>query len=409
MKDNRTQNSLMNFITGIGTQIVSIVMNFICRTVFIATLGKTYLGLSGLFSNILTMLSLTELGIGTAITFYMYEPLAKKDTQRVLTLLDFYKKVYRIIALAVTVIGVSLIPFLPKLVKGYDKLTAVGLNAVVIYLLYLSQSVATYLFFAYRTVLIKADQKEYVLNIVKYAIIFTMNVVQMLSLVLMRNFTVYVLIMVAFTIIENIIYAAIVAKRYPYITQKPKKQLSAAEIKTILKDTGAVFLYKLNRVILKSTDNIVLSAFLGLDAVALYSNYYIYHIFHSLSRRHGSRGHCGGERRIHHRVDWSGLGHSTTVFHHAGPGAVHIVRSVFSLKVQKRVGTVSATQGPAHHRRAAQSRHIHGFGALFGHQRRDPRHDHCGMRYLYGGGSLCHSQVRLWGQVSTEPVLFAVL
>lgn len=278
MQETRTKKSIYNFITAIGAQMLTIVMSFICRTVFIATLGKTYLGLNGLFTNILTMLSLTELGIGTAITFYMYEPLARNDVKRIVILLDFYKKVYRIIAVIIATIGVCLIPFLPVLVKGYDKLERAGLNAVIIYLLYLLQSVSTYLFFAYRTVIIKADQKEYVLNVVKYAVIIATNVTQIISLYLFRDFTIYIIIMVAFTIIENLIYARIVEKRYPYITQKPEGSLTKTEIRNIFKDTGAVFLYKLNRVVLKSTDNIVLSAFLGLDAVALYSNYYIFYL-----------------------------------------------------------------------------------------------------------------------------------
>ncbi|MCD8088732.1 MAG: hypothetical protein LUE22_09190, partial [Oscillospiraceae bacterium] len=181
------------------------------------------------------------------------------------------------IALAIAAIGLCLIPFLPKLISGYDQLEILGINAVEIFLLYLLQSVSSYLFFAYRKTVIQADQREYILNVVKYAIIIGQNVAQMIALLLLHDFVVYVLIQVISVIVENIIYAVIVKIQYPYISEKPDGKLTKTEVITIFKDCKALFIYKLNRVVLKSTDNIVLSAFMGLTTVALYSNYYIFY------------------------------------------------------------------------------------------------------------------------------------
>ena len=260
-----------------GTQIATIVMSFICRTVFISTLGKTYLGVTSLFTNILSMLSLADLGIGTAITYYMYEPLSQNDQHRVVILMDFYKKAYMLIAGVIAVIGVGLIPFLPVLIKDYDTMETLGLNGVLIYLLFLSKSVSTYLFFAHRSVIIRADQHQYIIEFVETCAIIAQDILQIVSLVLWGDFITYVLIQIACVVIKNIITASIAKKQYPYINQKPDEKIAKSEIKNIFKDCGSVFVYRINRVILKSTDNIVLSASLGLSAVAQYSNYYVFY------------------------------------------------------------------------------------------------------------------------------------
>ena len=121
---SRTQNSIYNIVTGVSGQILATVLKFVVRTVFIHTLGKTYLGINGLFSDILTMLSLTELGFDTAINFKMYKPLAEKDVKRVRVLLKFYKTVYRIVGTVILILGICLIPLLPHLIKDYDSMSA---------------------------------------------------------------------------------------------------------------------------------------------------------------------------------------------------------------------------------------------------------------------------------------------
>ena len=136
MKNSRTANTIYNFVTSIVGQFLTIILQFVVRTAFINTLGKEYLGISGLFSNILQMLSLAELGVGSAILFKLYDPLAKGDKKRITLLLKFYKKIYQIIGLVITVGGLCLIPFLRYIVSDYDTLEPLGINAVLIYILY---------------------------------------------------------------------------------------------------------------------------------------------------------------------------------------------------------------------------------------------------------------------------------
>lgn len=156
---------MLNLITGTCGQLLITVLGFATRTVFIRALGAAYLGINGLFFDIFSMLSLTELGLGTALSFKLYKPLAERDEHRVRVLMKFYKQAYRVIGLAIFVLGLCLLPFLPLLIKDYDSLATLGINATLIYMLYLLQSVSSYLFFAYRSEVMREDQKTYILAV----------------------------------------------------------------------------------------------------------------------------------------------------------------------------------------------------------------------------------------------------
>lgn len=267
----------MNFITGIIGQLLITLLKFVTRTVFINALGKAYLGINGLFSDILTMLSLTELGLDTAINFKLYKPLAEHDEKRVRVLIAFYKTAYRVVGVVILILGICLIPFLPVLIKDYGSLDALGINAVLIFLLYILQSVSSYLFFAYRSAIVKADQKEYMLNVAGYVVSLATNITQIIILVVWRNFIMYTACVVVFNILQNLINAVIAKHCYPYAFKKEKDKLEIWEIKDIFKDLGALFTYKVNGVVLKATDNMVLSAFVGLSIVGMYSNYWMFY------------------------------------------------------------------------------------------------------------------------------------
>ena len=207
---SRKANSIKNFITSSGSEMLIMILKFVTRTVFIHTLGKQYLGINGLFTNILQMLSLTELGLARALNFQLYKPLAERNEDRVRVLMKFYKEAYRLIGLTIIGIGVCLIPLLPVLIKDYDSLSVLGINAVLIYLLYLMQNATTYLFFAYKSALIKADQKEYKLTITSYGITIASYVAQMLILVFLHSFLLYTAVLIVFNIFQNLIFARIV-------------------------------------------------------------------------------------------------------------------------------------------------------------------------------------------------------
>src|SRR5690554_5632303 len=193
----------MNIATGISGQFLSTILKFITRTVFIHTLGTAYLGINGLFSNILTMLSLTELGLDAAINFKLYKPLAERDEHRVRVLMKFYKQAYRVIGFVILLIGLAIIPTLRFIIKDYDSLEVLGINAVFIFILYLLQSVSSYLFFGYRSAVIKAAQKNYIINNVEIIMSVITNITQIIILYIWQDFVLYTASALLFIIVQN--------------------------------------------------------------------------------------------------------------------------------------------------------------------------------------------------------------
>jgi O-antigen/teichoic acid export membrane protein len=266
---SRTSNSARNLLFNTANQIVTIIFSFVVRTFLIKYLGEEYLGINGLFTSIISMLSLVELGIGTAIIYDLYKPLALKNSHKVLLLMNMYKLAYRLVSGAIFIIGLCILPFMKIIVK--DDISSI--NIYVIFIIYMLQSVSSYLFFAYKSSLIRADQKEYIIS--KITLIFTIvfSLIQVILLVLFRNFTLYVLVIVASNILQNIIIAREADKLFPYINNKTDDKLTENEKRNIYKNCYATFIYKVNGVVLNATDNILLSTYIGLSTVGLYSNY----------------------------------------------------------------------------------------------------------------------------------------
>ncbi len=283
--NSRTINSINNLVSSTVYEFISYLLKFVMRTVFINTLGVSYLGISGLFSNILMLLSLAELGFGTAIMFRLYDPLKKKNEERITQIMNFFKVVYRIVAIAIFVIGLLLMPFLKFLIKDFSTFNELKLNAYIIFLLYLLQTVSSYLFSAYRQILIKADQKSYVINIINCVLSPITNVVLIIILVVTKNYMLYLITMSLMAIVENLIRAYIIGKQYPYIKNKTVS-IDKAEKKAILKDCWAIFLRQTSSTVIKTSDTFVISAFLGLNAVGFYSNYYmIYTMLNNIPKK----------------------------------------------------------------------------------------------------------------------------
>lgn len=276
-RNDRTKNSVLNLITGFGGQIITTILSFFVRTVFINVLGKEFLGINGLFSNILSMLSLTELGLDTAINFKLYKPLAQHDEHRIRLLMKFYRDAYRIVGIVILFLGICLIPALPVLIKDYKTLEPLGINASLVFVLYLLQSVSSYLFFASRSAIVKADQKQYLLDIVGLFVNIIRCIVEILILIRTHNFILYTMSIIGFMILQNLLNAIVAKKIYPYAFAREKESISKEELLDIFKDLGAVFINKINNVVIKSTDNIVLSTFIGLSVVGMYSNYLLFY------------------------------------------------------------------------------------------------------------------------------------
>lgn len=267
---------MVNSASVMAWRLLATALGFITRTVFIQTLGKSYLGINGLFANILSMLSLAELGFGQTIVFRLYKPLAEHDEKRIRVLLKAYRHIYRIIGVVILLLGLGLIPFLPTLIRDYSALAELGINAVLLYLLFLAESVASYLFFGYLGSVLSADQKEYITVAVSVVVSLAKSAVQIFFLLFYKNFIYYTLVSLVFTVVQNLLYAGATRIYYPWMFVKEPDRLSRDEYKELFKDCGSVFAYKLYNRVLTATDNIIISAWVGLSAVGLYSNYLLF-------------------------------------------------------------------------------------------------------------------------------------
>ena len=268
-QNSRTTNVVRNIVGGVGAQLFTTILSFVCRTVFIKLLGAMYLGVNGLFSNILSMLSLAELGIGTAIVFSMYKPIARNDQLHIARLMNFYKTAYRIIAVVVAACGLALTPFLNVLIKED---TSQIENLRLIFVLILSNTVVSYLL-AYKGAMLIADQKRYVTIIIKNIFAVIQNVFQILILLITHNFIAYLIVQLITTFVANLVQAIYVNKKYPFLVQYKSEKIDTGERKIILKNVRGMMMHKIGGFVLNGTDNIIISSFVGVVSVGIYSNY----------------------------------------------------------------------------------------------------------------------------------------
>lgn len=269
MEESRTKNSIKNISTGAFAQIVNKLMEFVVRTVFIKILDTEYLGVNGLFTNVLTILSFAELGIGTAIIFNMYKPIAENDKNKIKALMDLYKRAYNIIGVVVFVLGLCVIPFMKFMVKETPDIKE---NINFIYILFLINTSASY-FFTYKKSIISAHQKQNIINNIDSIFYFVRSILEIVFLVLTRNYIVYLLIKIICTIIENIFISKKADKMYPYLKEKNNAKLSKEESSNIFSNVKSLIVYKFGGVIMDGTDNILISSMVNVSVVGLCSNY----------------------------------------------------------------------------------------------------------------------------------------
>lgn len=265
---SRTKNSIINSSTSIVTSVIIVLLNFIVKTAFIRILGSEYLGVNGLFSNIITMLSLADLGIGMALPYILYKPLANKDNKKVKVLMDFYKKVYTVIGMVVILIGLSLVPFLGYIIKDSSHIA----NLSLIYCLFVIHSASSY-FFVYKRFLIESDQKGYIVSRINLVFSVLLGIVQIAILIMFKNYIFFLLSSIFFIVTQNLWQSHVANKLYPFLKEKTTEKIGKEDIKDITKNVSALFIYKIGSVITLGTDNIVIAKFIGLVAVGIYSNY----------------------------------------------------------------------------------------------------------------------------------------
>lgn len=265
---SRVANASKNIFATLSNRITIFILTFINRTFFIKYIGVEYLGIDGLFSNILNLLSMADLGLGIAMSYTYYKPLAENDTRKVAALVTFYRKVYNTIAISVAIVGLSLIPFL-KYIINLDREVP---HLYFCYIIALSNTVLSYLR-VYKTTVITANQQAYRFTKYNVAISVIRSLIQLFIIVVPRSFIGYILCNAVITYFSNFYLSYLSEKFYPYI--KNREKLDKKEAKAILINIKAVFVYRVSNVLLGGIDNIVISVLIGTVAVGYYSNYFM--------------------------------------------------------------------------------------------------------------------------------------
>ena len=266
----RAEATMKNSIWGLFQQFVICILSLFSRKVMVDAIGLQGVGLNGLLTNVVAVLSLADMGISASIVFHMYKPLANGDREKLAKLMNFYRNVYRIIAVVILSVGLCLMPFMKYIVHDVDYSDGYVLW---IYFLFLAQTVTTYLF-AYKRSLLSADQKQYVISIYDLCFKIITVAIGIVILELTKSFTFYLLLLIASAIINNLIISRKVDKMYPFIKNR-KLSLEKEHRKSIFKDVKNIFIGRMSGTITNSTDNILISALVGTIVTGLYSNYTI--------------------------------------------------------------------------------------------------------------------------------------
>ncbi|MBO5209436.1 MAG: polysaccharide biosynthesis protein [Lachnospiraceae bacterium] len=267
---SRVQQSAKNIFFGYISNIVILVMGFFQRTVFIEVLGRTLLSVNGLYTDVLSMLSLAELGIGTALNYSLYKPVANHDYEKIKSYMQLYKKAYLAIAGIIAVIGLAITPFLPYIIKERSGLTVEELTLY--YLIFLFNTVSTY-FVAYKYSLVNAEQRNYIqTNITTITKIVTVFA-QIIILLVTKNFLLYLLTQAAVELLQKIAVSIYFNKLYPYLRDKNVKKLEKEETDIVVTKTKALMFHKIGDVARLSTDSIIITYFINVDLVGIVGNY----------------------------------------------------------------------------------------------------------------------------------------
>lgn len=266
----RVRYATKNIIFGLGGNVITMLIRFALRTVFTLKLGDTLLGVDDLYTDVLTMLSLAELGVGTALNYSLYGPVARGEKEKVKSYMLLYKKAYRAIAIVIAVIGVALLPFLPSLVKNPGYISTGELRLY--YLIFLFNTVSTY-FVAYKYSLANAEQKNYIqTNTITITKLITVAL-QMLGLLVLPNYLLYLLILAGVELAQKIFISRYLDHKYPLLKEKNVEPLSKEESGEVVKKTKALMLHRIGDMARLQTDSIIISTFLGVAQVGLIGNY----------------------------------------------------------------------------------------------------------------------------------------
>ena len=272
----RVKQAEKNILFGYISNIVILLLGFWQKEIFVRVLGRTLTGVNGLYTSILSMLSLAELGIGTALNYSLYKPVAEHDEEKIKSYMRLYKRAYIIIACVIALVGIALTPFLPYLITAEKRGDISVRNLIIYYLIFLFNTVSTY-FVAYKYSLVNAEQRNYIQTTITTLTKIVTVVVQIIILFATENFLLYLLAQSAVELIQKVAVSIYFNRLYPYLRDKNVKKLEKAETDTVFTKTKAMMFHKIGDVARLSTDEIIITYFLNLSWVAVvgYYNYVI--------------------------------------------------------------------------------------------------------------------------------------
>lgn len=267
---SRTEYSARNTSVAVACRMVAILMGYVTRVVFTHVLSEDYVGLNGLFTDILNVLALSELGVGTAITYSLYKPIANGDIEKQKSLMRLYSVLYKVVGLIVLCVGLLIVPFLGVLIKNQPDID----HIVLIYLMYLANSAISYLFI-YKLTLIDAHQLVYIGTLYQTIFLVIQDVIQIIILLTTGDFVLFLAVYIVCTIAMNVCISRKADSLYPYLRDKKVEKLPKEESREIFRNIRAMLMHKVGGVVVNNTDNLLLSAMAGIVSVGKYSNYFL--------------------------------------------------------------------------------------------------------------------------------------
>lgn len=266
----RTHKSIINVIASVGTNAIILVTAFIVQKALVATMGADYNGINGLFGSIISMMSLADLGIGTAIIYHMYQPVAERNTVMINTLLHFYKKCYIAISGVVLAIGVVVALFLPILVGDVQIADSIYL----IYVLFLADCLCSY-FLAYKKSLLYADMMNYIPDTIYFVTYLVQNALQVYVLVAFHSFILFLIVKTMGKVVSNLLISVYISRKYPFTREKNVEPVPEEIKSDIVTKVKGLLCHKLGKMLVTGSDSIVITGVLGIGVMNLYTNYHL--------------------------------------------------------------------------------------------------------------------------------------
>lgn len=277
-KTARAKKTLLNAIFGIGGHLITVILGFIVRLIFVKFLAVELLGVNGVFASIITIFSLAELGFAVAVSYALYKPLANKDEKKIAALMQYYKKIYITIGCVVLITGLTILPFLQYIISSYKELGISITDLRIFYSLFLAVTIVPY-FISYKRTLIVADQKKYIPDFVVMLVSVTKLIIQAVVILVFRNsrpsevFTIYLLVAFVACIIDQSIINIIVTKKYPFVRKYANEKLTKADKRNLYANIGALSIARASSAFTTGIVSIIILGFVGLQEVGMYSNY----------------------------------------------------------------------------------------------------------------------------------------